>query len=167
VDEWHEAINQRVVDPFIDGPLPRRTKGWQRLVKWDRCGIGEWDSEKTNPSTGEHTRWQIRELCSNRAFNTEGRSLHHCALSYVKSCRSGNTTIWSLSAKVDETRTSVLTIAVDPRSRIVTQARGKYNASLAAAETGKGNIDRAGARLMTRARPVMERWMRRERLRKS
>jgi hypothetical protein len=85
----------------------------------------------------------------------------------VKSCRSGNTTIWSLSAKVDETRTSVLTIAVDPRSRIVTQARGKYNASLAAAETGKGNIDRAGARLMTPPRPVMERWMRRERLRKS
>lgn len=167
VDEWHEALNQRVVDPFDDDPQARGSKRWHRLVKWDRCEIGEINHEEVNASSGESTHWLIRELCSSRILAAEGRLMHHCVLSYVKSCRRGNTSIWSLSARTDGSRIPVLTIAVDPRSRKVTQVRGKYNASLAHAEgrrEKKGSFNRADARLMTRARPVLERWARQERL---
>jgi len=167
VDEWHRALNQRIVDPFDDAPQPGGSKRWQRLVSWERSDIGELSHEEVNPSSGESTEWLIRELCSSRTLAAEGRMMHHCVRSYVKSCRNGNTSIWSLSARTDGTRTPVLTIAIDPRRRKITQVRGKYNASIAQAEgrrEKKGSFNRADARLMTRSRPVLEHWARQERL---
>lgn len=101
----------------------------------------------------------IRELCSNRALGAEGRNMHYCALSYVKSCRNGNTTIWSLSARIDKTRIPVLTIAVDSRTRAITQARGKFNASLEALQGRRGQhaLDRDRSRLIKNAGPVLDR----------
>ena len=166
VDEWHDALNQRVVDPFAEDARPRAGKRWQNLVAWDRIDIGEFDHEETNTNTGENILWMIRELCSNRALSAEGRAMAHCVSSYVKSCRNGNTTIWSLSARVDKTRIPVLTIAVDPRTRAITQMRGKFNASIDAPKVGYGRRQADGdrMRLLKQARPVLERWVKRERL---
>ena len=163
VDEWHSALNQRFVDPFAEDAAPRGSKRWQNLIKWDRCDIDEFDHEETNPNTGESVFWMIRELCSNRALNVEGRSMHHCVSSYVKSCRNGNTSVWSLSARLEKKRIPVLTIAVDPRTRAITQARGKCNASLDA-PTGRRGKRSGGDRFVTLARPVLERWVRQEQL---
>ena len=96
--------------------------------------------------------------------------MSHCALSYLKSCRNGNTTIWSLSARVEKARIPVLTIAVDPRTRAITQARGKFNASLDMPNGRRGHRGHTGGeglRLLKQARPVLERWVRRERLQMS
>ena len=170
VDGWHDALNQRVVDPFEEGTRPRAGKRWQNLITWDRSEIGEFDHEVTNPNTGESILWMIRELCSNRALAAEGRAMSHCALSYLKSCRNGNTTIWSLSARAEKARIPVLTIALDPRARAITQARGKFNANLDMPNGRRGqrvHIAGEGVRLLKQARPVLERWVRRERLRMS
>ena len=125
VEQWHETLNQRAVDPFANGQQRSGSKRWQNLQKWERSEIGELDHEEVSTSSGESTRWQIRELCSNRILAAEGRMMHHCVSSYVKSCRGGSTSIWSVSARVDDKRIPVLTLAVDPRSRTVTQARGQ------------------------------------------
>lgn len=167
VDEWHEALNQRVVDPFEEDARPRGGKGWQNLIAWDRCDISEFDHEETNTNTGENINWMIRELCSNRALSAEGRAMAHCVSSYEKSCRNGNTTIWSLSARVDRARIPVLTIAVDPRRRAITQVRGKFNASLDVVKGGNGRqkkLDGDRMRLLKQASPVLQRWVKRERL---
>jgi hypothetical protein len=166
VDAWHEVLNQRVVDPFAEGARPRAGKRWQNLISWDRCGIEEFDHEETNTNTGENILWMIRELCSNRALVAEGRAMAHCVASYEKSCRNGNTTIWSLSARVNKTRSPVLTIAVDPRTRAITQMRGKFNAGLDAAKgrQGRQKLDGDRTRLLKQARPVLEHWVKRERL---
>ena len=120
-----------------------------------------------NWSNGERTHWAIRELCSNAELSAEGKSLHHCVLSYAKSCRNGSTSVWSLSVRTAGKREPILTIATDPRARIITQVRGKYNAkpSGKGGRRKRGGIGRAHARMIERAGPVMERWMRQERLR--
>ncbi len=57
--------------------------------------------------------------------------MHHCVGSYADRCISGEKTIWSmrivdLEAEEPE-QMHVLTIAVDPKRRAVTESRGKYN----------------------------------------
>ena len=52
----------------------------------------------------------------------------HCVYTYAKSCRNGSTSIWSLGVEDGKGhRHRILTIAVDPRSRAITQIRGRYN----------------------------------------
>ena len=73
--------------------------------------------------------------------------------------------IWSLGVRIGNgPRRQVLTIAAEPFARRVTQIRGRYNALPGAGKNSKGGIDKAYARLMSQARMILDRWMRRERL---
>ena len=87
--------------------------------------------------------------------------MHHCVLTYAKSCRRGNTSIWSLSATdADGPMVSVLTIAMEG-GRAITQVRGRYNAM-----PGKysKDVEANYASLMRRGTAVMQRWIKREKL---
>jgi hypothetical protein len=170
VEEWHDELAGRViVDPAGDGQgaPSSASKRRNKLVNWERSAIGGLDYEEVNFHTGERTHWAIRELCSNAELSSEGRTLHHCVLSYAKSCRNGGTTIWSLSARNGGSREPLLTIAANPHARAVTQVRGKYNAQPGGGgpRRKRGGPGRGYTRMLDRARPVMERWMRQEGLR--
>ena len=57
--------------------------------------------------------------------------MHHCVSSYADRCAAGERAIYSIRVvdlETDEPETMhVLTVAVDPKKRQVTEARGKYN----------------------------------------
>lgn len=96
--------------------------------------------------------------------------MNHCVVSYSDQCADGNTAIWSINAhrEGEEEQESVLTIALDIRSRTITQARGRYNAqpnkapksAQAQKEANRGYFD-----LLNRSSVVLGRWIQRERLR--
>ena len=55
--------------------------------------------------------------------------MHHCVGSYARKSVTGEKSIWSLRVCVDDgdAEKHILTIAVDNKRKLVTQARGKYN----------------------------------------
>ena len=81
--------------------------------------------------TDDHgpTRWTIRELTTVRDLQAEGKAMSHCVASYVRSCRAGSKSVWSLQAANEEGASRrVMTICVKKTTRMVDQARGKSNA---------------------------------------
>jgi hypothetical protein len=91
--------------------------------------------------------------------------MHHCVLALARKCRSGATAIFSLGVRLGAgRRVQVLTIAVDPTSRRITEIRGRYNALPTAQAGRKGGIDKAYARLMRQGNAALGRWIHQERL---
>ena len=164
--EWHRQLAQQIHPDDPPEEEPHSKKRWHRLMQWERCPVGEYICEEVNQSSGRSARWTIRELLSNRELTAEGQAMSHCVTSYGKSCRNGSTSIWSLSAREDDgPRQPVLTIAVDPRARIITQMRGRFNAQpMGKRPRGKGAVDNRYYRLLTGSRKILERWTRQERL---
>jgi hypothetical protein len=80
-------------------------------------------------SADEDGRVRITQLRTFAQLLAEGRALHHCVASYVQSCQRGRCGIFSLT--IDETR--AITLEVNAQ-RVVVQARGRHNRSLAADE---------------------------------
>jgi len=70
---------------------------------WQTCGLRPYEIEDETPEIGK-VRWTVQ-------------------------CADGQTSIWSigLQGEQDEEREGILTVAVDPKKRAVTLARGKYN----------------------------------------
>ena len=161
MEAWHEELG-RDFGGEEDGGFDR---GRKTLIKWDPSGLHPLAIREENPQTGEKTMWVIQELLSNRGLAAEGRAMHHCVASYAKNCRKGNTSIWSLQAvNGDQERQPVMTIAVDVRSKNVTQVRGKYNI----APVGKiknvkqQSLNRAYMGLLTRSQRIFQRWIAQE-----
>jgi len=161
MEEWHEDLGQEL--PVDDNGTFGR--GRKALVKWEPSGIGSLRILEEDPQTGERITWMIQELLSNRELIAEGRAMHHCVASYGKNCRKGNTSIWSLQA-VDgnQERQAVMTIAVDARSKNVTQVRGRYNMAPVgkAKDSKQRSLNRAYKRLLARSQRVFQRWMSQE-----
>lgn len=167
VEEWHEELANRPIDETEERPAARRS-AWNRrrpLLEWTGGVIADFELKEGSASGQDNLRWSIRELRSNRELAAEGKAMSHCVLSYAKSCRSGGRSIWSLGVRIgNNPRRQVLTIAVDPFARRVTEVRGRYNALPGSGKNLKGGIDKAYARLMSQARMVMDRWIQREQL---
>ncbi len=72
-------------------------------------------------------RWQMMELINSAQLQREGTALHHCVASYADRCYRGTSSIWSLRFWQAEKINHVLTVEVDPRRRVVIQARGRAN----------------------------------------
>ncbi|NYF78556.1 PcfJ domain-containing protein [Granulicella arctica] len=72
-------------------------------------------------------RWQMMELINSAQLRREGAALHHCVASYADRCYRGNSSIWSLRFWQADKIHHVLTVEVDPRRRVVVQARGNAN----------------------------------------
>ena len=72
-------------------------------------------------------RWQMMELINSAQLRREGAALHHCVASYADRCYRGISSIWSLRLWRGEKVHPVLTVEIDPRRRVVIQARGRAN----------------------------------------
>jgi hypothetical protein len=116
VDDWHAQLSG------VEN-MPLKT--------WEPCGLREFSYREVDAKIGRQVEWTIRELVTSAQLGVEGRTMHHCVGSYADRCMSGGKSIWSmrivdLEAEEPEPM-HVLTIAVDPKRRTVTESRGKYN----------------------------------------
>ena len=159
MEEWHDQLGQ---DFAADEEVGR---GRKAPIKWDASGLKPLQIQEENPQTGETVTWMVQELTTHRELLTEGRSMRHCVSTYTKNCRKGTASIWSLQA-LDENkeRQPVMTIAVDVRSKAVTQVRGRYNiAPVGKAKSMKQqSLSRAYLRLLGRSQRILKRWMTQE-----
>jgi hypothetical protein len=73
--------------------------------------------------------------------------MQHCVASYVRACAGRTSSIWSMRIENEVRRHRVMTIEVDLKNRAICQARRRRNTR----PTGK-------------AREMLERWARQERL---
>ena len=163
VDEWHEALARQVLIPDAEDEPDRAggKKSRVRHMSWGASSIGEFELKQEDKQLGETFTWSIRELLSNAELGAEGREMGHCVYTYAKSCRNGSTSIWSLGVEDGKGhRHRILTIAVDPRSRAITQIRGRYNVLPSA--KNKKNLERAYQKLLLRSQKVLGQWMSRE-----
>ena len=81
----------------------------------------------------------VRELTSKALLSKEGRKQKHCVGSYARSCKGGNTSIWSLREEIAGNVDILATIEV--RNGTIVQAKAACN-----------------KRISTQARAIMERW---------
>lgn len=121
VDDWHATITGEESE---------------KVKEWDPCGIDSLELEEQNEELKCGVRWTVEELCTSSLLYLEGRRLHHCVGSYTRRCVDGDAAIFSIRAQPivelgpdeeEPEKTHVLTIALDPKKRQVTQARGKFN----------------------------------------
>jgi len=117
VDEWHAGLSGLEHLP---------------LRQWESTGIRPFRYEEVDDEVNRRVEWSISELVTSAQLAVEGRVMHHCVGSYTERCESRKTSIWSmrvvdLEAEEPEPM-HVLTIAVDPQHRAVTESRGKCNA---------------------------------------
>jgi hypothetical protein len=113
---------------------------------WPKSSIPDFQYDEASPKTKRVRRWKITELRTDKEIFTEGRELRHCVSSYASQCRSGRQSIWSLQVS-DATHKNrrLVTIAVDPRARAITQVRGRLNLTAKSICHGKGGKDDAYA----------------------
>lgn len=109
--EWHREINRR--------------EGCPRGLSFKPSGVqgGQW-------ATGEGTEaclWTIREVLSSGELLEEGRSMGHCVATYADAVTRGTSSIWVLRAEHYQLPPRALTIELNPNSRKIVQARGRFN----------------------------------------
>jgi hypothetical protein len=54
--------------------------------------------------------------------------MEHCVASYTSSCVQGKSTIWTMEVESAEGRQKILTVEMQPTTKVICQARGKRNA---------------------------------------
>lgn len=155
VEEWHSLLARESRVP---------------ATEWEASGISEFDLVE-GETGGPQIHWSIRELTTTRELNAEGRSMHHCVRSYAMSCRSGKQAVFSLQLSVAEggepapVPDRIMTIALNPRTRSITQARGRFNATpsghIPQGQRGRGLGDMYRA-CLRRSRSVVYQWADRE-----
>ncbi len=167
------SMKSRSVNKLLDN-----VEAWQtRLSRdkrvpsksWVRSAIGEFQQTTTHKK-GFRLTWQVRELTTTAELVAEGRAMSHCVRSYATGCRAGRHAVFSVQLTVDDDRPiRLMTIAVSPKTRVISQMRGRFNAQ----PTGKfdHNARRksltAGYRLDLRAsRGVVRQWMEAEGIRR-
>ena len=94
--------------------------------QWEPSGIGGFHYKMKG------IPWHIRELRSTTELRTEGSVMDHCVATYVDSCRNRRTSIWTMEIAGHDPRIHLsegkaLTIAVDLRSRSISEMRGRQN----------------------------------------
>jgi hypothetical protein len=94
---------------------------------WRKSEIPGYQFLEKRPGEQSDLDWTIQELLDSGALHAEGRAMHHCVYTYVKRCRKGETTIWSLRLRVSGEEKRIVTIEVDPQKRAIVQARAKCN----------------------------------------
>lgn len=110
VEDWHRKLNNE--------------RGRKENIKWDPFKI---DNFTYTTGKDEHRKtYKIIQLLSSNEIRTEGRTMHHCVASYIGSCASGRTSIWSMTVDTINGTDRLLTIEVNKDHRIH-QIRGKYD----------------------------------------
>ena len=120
--------------------------------------------------TDGEVHWTIQELLTSKELQAEGRAMNHCVSSYANNCLKGSASIWSM--QVSDGKTSphrVMTVAVNNKSRVISQARGKYNA-LPSGKTPNGRrraFEKAYAYYLRQSKRILSLWREQEGLRLS
>lgn len=111
VTAWHRTLTQTSQPP----------------AEWKPCGIpGLTFVEGTQE--GQNLKiWKITELLSSAALIAEGKKMRHCVASYVRSCERGDCSIWTLELETSLGHSKILTLEVRNSSKMLVQARGKFN----------------------------------------
>lgn len=112
VERWHRQLANESVD---------------LKAQWPNSGIGPFDWIEGREGSANLRRWTIRELLNAKALIAEGRAMQHCVATYVRSCASRGTSIWSLEMHNHEGSHRILTVEVRLSSKTICQARGKRN----------------------------------------
>ena len=79
------------------------------------------------PGTENQDEWKIVQLLTPKALSVEGSALSHCVGSYVKRCRTGISSIWSLRKVEGERQKRIVTFEIQPSAMTIVQASGKSN----------------------------------------
>jgi hypothetical protein len=154
IDAWHIQLSREARSAAVEG--------------WPKTGIPEFEHVDEDPETGNERHWRIAELRTHKELLTEGREMRHCVSSYARRCRAGKDSIWSLQVSdgvVDNRR--LMTIALDPRRRLITQVRGRLNLTAHSIRSGRGGSEAAYAALVDRGRAIFKMWTQANRLRQS
>lgn len=155
VEEWH-------------GHLTRAEN--VLFQSWQPCGLRPFALEDETEELGK-VRWTVQELLSSWELAAEGAAMGHCVVSYSDQCADSRTAIWSIGLQRDGNgeREGVLTVAVDPARRVVTQARGRHN-MLPNQAPRSAQARRAASggymQMINRSDYILGRWLERERLRR-
>jgi hypothetical protein len=96
--------------------------------EWTGSGIRGYDVIEGREGTPSLRRWTIRELLSGKELVVEGRAMQHCVATYIRSCASRATSIWTMQVQNYEGSQRVLTVEVRLATKTICQARGKRNA---------------------------------------
>jgi len=164
VEEWHAVLAKETRVP---------------PSAWEPSGIGEYAEIERDPESGESVHWSIRELTTTKELNAEGRAMHHCVRSYAANCRRGKVSVFSLQVAMGaapgssgdrigpRAPTRVTTIAVNTRTRQITQVRGRYNALPSGRfepHQKKRGMDSVYRACLRRSRGVLHQWAETENL---
>ena len=150
VEEWHAGLARENRYP---------------ATEWAPSGIEA--LVHTDEETG--VRWAIRELCTTRELNVEGREMHHCVASYAQNCRRGSKSVWSMQAEVEKGSSfRIVTIAVHNSSRRIVEMRGKHNAL--PVRSGKNpqqkKLEKMYREFLGKSGKILNMWMEQEGLRR-
>jgi hypothetical protein len=99
-------------------------------LSWPRSSIRDFAYlEEFQDSEGNRERriWTISQLLYGAQLTDEGRAMGHCAGIYSSACFKGFTTVWSMKMESRENVRRILTIEVEPKNRLIRQARAKHN----------------------------------------
>ncbi|EAQ77869.1 PcfJ domain-containing protein [Blastopirellula marina] len=111
VNRWHAGLDSTFA---FDVP------------QWKPSGLPSFDW--LDKSWDGHDQWwSIREVCTAKELVAEGRKMHHCVASYASTCVRGARSIWRMEVESCGMHVKVLTLEVDPQTRTIVQARGKFN----------------------------------------
>ena len=155
VEAWHEQLG-REEDVIYQS--------------WQPCGSRPWEVGEETETLGK-VRWTVQELTSSYELAAHGREMGHCVVSYSNRCADGNVAIWGIFVQREgqDEREGVLTVALDIRSRTVTQARGRHNMDPTQPTklSRRNKVDTPGyVELLTRSNEILNQWIQRERLRR-
>lgn len=123
------SMSRRTPDTLL-----RQVTAWHRqLGKVQVVGDRAWHSSGIQPlhlveGKDKKRVWTLDELLSTNALIEEGRAMKHCVGSYAASCAAGRSSVWTLRFSDGAVGRRRLTVEVQPRSRTMVEARGRFNA---------------------------------------
>ncbi len=159
------SMKSRSVDKLL-----RYVEQWHaRLVRdqrvpsnqWQPCGVGELSVTEHDEETDKMLTWSISEVTTTHELVAEGKAMHHCVRTYVHTCRRGSKAVFSLQISDGSGNSQrLMTIAVNPKGRRVTQARGKYNALIGGrlGNRSKNLLDDRYRHYLRRSRSILHQW---------
>lgn len=114
--------------------LLRQVEAWHLALaklptyqaEWKPSGIPDFRFVEGTDANSRRV-WTITELLSTKALVTEGRTMHHCVASYAQSCARRVSAIFSMELEDRDGRRKVLTAEVHLPTKVICQARGKWN----------------------------------------
>lgn len=109
------AYNIRIQERLYERQRLQRER--QNRVKVEKMHIERWAKHKTVESYKDAS-FVIIELTSSSMLEKEGIIMHHCVGSYVRSCKDGDCTIWSLRKQRDKKWYSYVTIELSRKNKI-------------------------------------------------